>query len=56
MQGWFRDPHSGGSKIPRALQAQTHQRLLRHAAKNYAGSHARLDIRFRGPFCYIDAY
>jgi hypothetical protein len=56
MRGWFRDPHSGGSKIPEALQAQTQQRLLRHATKNYAGSYARLDIRFRGPFCYIDAY
>jgi hypothetical protein len=56
MRVWVRDPHSGGVKIPNALQVETEQRLLTHAAKHYAGTYARLDIRFRGQFCYIDAY
>jgi hypothetical protein len=56
MAPWVRDPHSGGVKIPDALKRQTEQRILAHAAKRYAGSYSRLDIRFRGALCYIDAY
>ena len=56
MRGWVRDPHSGGAKVTDALRVETEQRLLSHAAKHYAHSRARLDIRFRGQFCYIDAY
>jgi hypothetical protein len=29
---------------------------LDHAAENYAGKYNRIEIRFRGRFCYIDAY
>jgi hypothetical protein len=32
------------------------QRIKRCAAENYAGRYERLEIRFRGQFCYIDAY
>jgi hypothetical protein len=53
---WTRTPHSGGSRIPSAVQAQTRERVLAHAAAHYAGSFTRIDVRFRGAFCYIDAY
>jgi len=54
--GWVFDPHSGGSKVPPRLQEETRKRILAHAEKNYKGTYTRLDVRFRGPFCYIDAY
>ena len=53
---WVLDPHSGGTKIPDAVQQETTRRLLAYAAKRYKGRYARLDIRFKGQFCYIDAY
>jgi hypothetical protein len=49
-------PHAGGSRIPPSLQEETRQRILKHAESHYAGRFTRLDIRFRGAFCYIDAY
>lgn len=52
---WARDPNSGGVKITPACQRETIERLMAHAKKHYAGMYARLDIRFRGTFCYIDA-
>jgi hypothetical protein len=53
---WVYDPHSGGVKVPRAVQARTRARILAHAETNYAGLFTRIDVRFRGQFCYIDAY
>jgi hypothetical protein len=56
MCPWVRDPHSGGANIPEALKSETKRRITAHAAKHYAGTYSRLDIRFRGSFCCIDAY
>jgi hypothetical protein len=56
MKGWVPDPHSGGVKIPPAVQERVRRRLLAHAAKQYAGRYRRLGIRFSGVFCYVDAY
>ncbi|MBX9681396.1 MAG: hypothetical protein K2X38_21790 [Gemmataceae bacterium] len=53
---WAFDPHSGGKKIPEAVRADTVARLERHAAANFAGLYTRLDVRFRGALCYIDAF
>ena len=53
---WVQDPHSGGVKIPKAVQERTRQRILLYAEQKYRGRYTRLDIRFRGPLCYIDAY
>ena len=53
---WVRDPHSGGVKIPPAVRERTRQRILAHANRKYKGKYSRLDVRFRGVFCYIDAY
>jgi len=56
MRTWVRDPHAGGVKIPTRVQERTKQRLMAYAETHYAGKYTRLDIRFRGQFCYIDAY
>ncbi len=53
---WVRDPGSGGVKIPDAVKRRTEERIRRFAEENYAGRYTRLEIRFRGKFCYIDAY
>ncbi len=53
---WVRDPHSGGVKIPESIKLATKARILAHAAKHYAGRYTRLDVRFKGALCYIDAY
>lgn len=42
--------------IPEPIQTSVRQRIEAYAAKNFAGHYARLDIRFRGRFCYVDAF
>jgi len=53
---WVYDPHSGGKKIPDAMKDRIRQRILSHAAKNHAGKYNRIEVWFRGKFCYIDAH
>jgi hypothetical protein len=50
------NPHVGGVKIPAAVRERTERRIRAFAAARYAGKFTRLDIRFRGALCYIDAY
>ncbi len=54
--GWVFDPDSGGVKVPEALKRQTEARIRQVAEAEFAGRYTRLDIRFRGVFCYVDAY
>ena len=56
MRQWAYNPDSGGVKIPAAVQARITERVNRYAQANYQGRYTRLDIRFRGALCYIDAY
>ena len=53
---WSYNPHAGGVTIPAAVQVRTRARVLAHAAKHYAGRYDRLEFRFRGALCYLDAY
>jgi hypothetical protein len=53
---WVCDPQSGGKKIPETIKSRITRRILDHAEKNYAGKYNRIDVRFSGKFCYIDAY
>ena len=53
---WVFDPHSGGKKIPDNIKQNIHKRIEDYAAEHYAGLYTRLGIRFKGQFCYIDAY
>jgi hypothetical protein len=56
MKTWIFNPHTGGVKIGSAKQSEVRQRIERYAASNYAGRYIRLEIRFRGALCYIDAF
>ncbi|HEY8744203.1 MAG TPA: hypothetical protein VIU62_13945 [Chloroflexota bacterium] len=53
---WVFDPDHGGVRVPEAVQRRTEQRLRRYAEEHFAGRYTRLEIRFRGQFCYIDAF
>lgn len=53
---WVYDPQSGGVKIPHKAQPGIRQRVLAHAETFYSGKYNRINVRFRGQFCYIDAY
>ena len=53
---WVFDPNSGGKKITPTLQGVVEKRIQKVAEENFQGHYTRLDIRFRGQFCYIDAY
>jgi hypothetical protein len=53
---WVFDPDSGGQKIPERVKLDVKRRIERLAEDRFAGQYTRLDIRFRGQFCYIDAY
>ena len=53
---WVYDPHSGGVKIPERSKERIRKRILDYAQKYYAGKYTRIDVRFHGHFCYIDAY
>ena len=55
-KGWVFTPPSGGRKVPTTVQEVVRQRILQQANKNYAGKFSRIDVRFRGALCYIDAY
>src|SRR2546421_4032926 len=54
--GWVYDPHSGGVKIPPTVRRRPAERIEKYAREHYAGKYTRLDIRFHGVFCYIDAF
>jgi hypothetical protein len=56
MKTWTFNPQTGGVKISSAKQSEVRQRIERYAASNYAGRYIRLEIRFRGALCYIDAF
>ena len=53
---WVYDPGYGGIKVPEHKKREVKRRIEQFAAENYAGKYTRLEIRFRGKFCYIDAY
>lgn len=53
---WVFDPDHGGVRVPEAVQRRTEQRLRHAAEEHLAGRYARLEIRFRGQFCYVDAF
>ena len=56
MRTWVYNPHVGGVKIRPAVRLRTERRIRAYAQAHYYGKFTRLDIRFRGALCYIDAY
>ncbi|HEX5505425.1 MAG TPA: hypothetical protein VFW96_22600 [Thermomicrobiales bacterium] len=53
---WVFAPDSGGVRVPDTLKPEIERRIRRYAEEHFAGRYTRLDVRFRGQFCYIDAY
>ena len=53
---WAFGPSRGGKKIPDRVKFSTEHRIRRYAEEHFSGRYTRLEIRFRGQFCYIDAY
>ena len=53
---WIFAPDRGGVRIPETVQRQTAERIRGSAERHFVGQYTQLDIRFRGQFCYIDAY
>ena len=56
MSIWVYSPHTGGKSIPPAVRARTERRIVDFADQHYEGKFTRIDVRFRGALCYIDAY
>ncbi len=55
-QVWVFDPDSGGIKIPDPAKIDVEKRINNIAQKHFKGKYTRLDIHFKGQFCYIDAF
>ena len=53
---WVYDPHSGGVSIQKSKYDIIRNRIISHAKEFYSGKFTRIEVRFRGKFCYIDAY
>ncbi len=53
---WIFDPDSGGKKIPDQVKKDVERRINKIAEQHFKGKYTRLDIRFKGQFCYIDAF
>ena len=53
---WVRTPAAGGRDILAVARQQIEARLRGYAERFFRGKYTRLDIRFHGKFCYIDAY
>lgn len=53
---WVFNPDAGGKKIPDSVKFDVEKRIKSVAEENFKGKYTRLDIRFMGQFCYIDAY
>ncbi len=56
MKRWVFSPHSGGKTIPGAVQERIRKRVLDRATTYGEVVFGRVDVSFRGKFCYIDAF
>ncbi len=54
-KGWVLNPNSGGVTIPKHFRDTIKERIENYAKEHYEGKYTRLEIRFKGQFCYIDA-
>jgi len=52
---WVYNPHRGGKAIPMLVRREIEDRLRAHSRASFDALGYRLEIRFRGPFCYLDA-
>ena len=53
---WVFDPHSDDDSVPATLRAETRVRILKASSDLKFTEKNRFDVRFRGSFCYVDAF
>ncbi len=53
---WVFSTNSGGKKIPDLVRIDVEKRINDVAEQQLKGKFSRLDISFKGQFCYIDAF
>jgi hypothetical protein len=53
---WGFNPNAGGSKIPDSVKHDVEKRINNIAEQHFKGKYTHLELRFKGQFCYIDAY
>jgi hypothetical protein len=53
---WAFSPNSGGKKIPDLVRIDVEKRINDVAEQQLKETFIRLDLRFKGQFCYIDAF
>lgn len=53
---WVFDPHSGGVKISPYRKAEIENRIRRYADRNLKDRCDKIEVRFRGALCYVDAW
>lgn len=53
---WVFNPDSGGIKIPDSVKSDVERRINSVAEQHFKGKYIRLNIRFKGQFCYVDAF
>jgi hypothetical protein len=49
-------PSTVGKPIPELVQNAVRMRILNHAREKYAGKYWKIDVRFDGDLCFIDAF
>ena len=49
-------PSRSGKGIPDAVKARVERRIPDYANQSCAGKFTRIEVSFRGAFCYIDVY
>ena len=53
---WVFSPNSGGKKIPDLVRIDVEKRINDVAEQQLKGKFIRLELSFKGQFCYIDAF
>lgn len=53
---WAFSPNSGGKKIPDMVKIDVEKRINDIAEQQLKEKFVRLDLSFKGQFCYIDAF
>ncbi|HYN44550.1 MAG TPA: hypothetical protein VER35_00985 [Candidatus Limnocylindrales bacterium] len=53
---WVFSLNSGGKKIPDLVRIDVEKRINDFAEQQLKGKFVRLDLSFKGQFCYIDAF
>jgi len=53
---WCFHPETGGITIPDQVKCDVKECIKSVGEKHFKGKYTRLDIRFKGRFCYIDIY